>query len=73
MADKQARFSHVRVLESNDARVVVHWRYAPVSVNYDLVYVDELTGWGDWWTNTIPSIPMAPACARFTYPPPVRM
>lgn len=26
----------------------MHWRYAPVSVNYDLVYVDPLTGWGDW-------------------------
>ena len=48
MADKQARFSHVRIIENTDARVVVHWRYAPVSVNYDLVYVDKLTGWGDW-------------------------
>ena len=48
MADKQARFSHVRIIENTDARVVVHWRYAPVSVNYDLVHVDPLTGWGDW-------------------------
>ncbi len=48
MADKQARFSHARILESNDARVVVLWRYAPVSVNYDLVNVDALDGWGDW-------------------------
>jgi hypothetical protein len=52
MADKQARFSHARILESNDARVVVLWRYAPVSVNYDLVYVDPLTGWGDWVEET---------------------
>ena len=48
MADKQARFSHARILESNDARVVVLWRYAPVSVDYDLVNVDPLDGWGDW-------------------------
>ena len=52
MADKQARFSHARILESNEARVVVLWRYAPVSVNYDLVYVDPLTGWGDWVEET---------------------
>jgi len=52
MADKQARFSHARILESSDARVVVLWRYAPVSVNYDLVNVDALTGWGDWVEET---------------------
>jgi hypothetical protein len=52
MADKQARFSHPQILESNDARVVVLWRYAPVSVDYDLVNVDPLTGWGDWVEET---------------------
>lgn len=52
MADKQARFSYPRILETSDARVVVLWRYAPVSVNYDLVYVDPLTGWGDWVEET---------------------
>lgn len=52
MADKQARFSHPRILESNEARVVVLWRYAPISVNYDLVNVDALTGWGDWVEET---------------------
>ncbi|MGE5357990.1 MAG: LamG domain-containing protein [Bacteroidales bacterium] len=48
MADKQARFSHATILESTDARVVVRWRYAPVTVNYELVHTDPLTGWGDW-------------------------
>ena len=52
MADKQARFSHPRILESSDSRVVVLWRYAPVSVDYDLVNVDPLTGWGDWVEET---------------------
>lgn len=48
MSDKQARYSHVRILESNDARVVVHWRYAPVDLKYTLAYVDKQSGWGDW-------------------------
>jgi hypothetical protein len=63
MADKQARFSHPRILESHDARVVVLWRYAPVSVNYDLVNVDPLTGWGDWVEETYTVYPDG-SCVR---------
>jgi hypothetical protein len=48
MSDKQCRFSHVRIIESSDARVVVHWRYAPVDVRYNHPFIDPLTGWGDW-------------------------
>jgi hypothetical protein len=48
MSDKQARYSHVRILESNDARVVIHWRYAPVDLKYSLAYIDKESGWGDW-------------------------
>ena len=48
MSDKQCRYSHVRIIESNEARVVVHWRYAPVDVQYTLPYIDEESGWGDW-------------------------
>jgi len=48
MSDKQCRFSHVRINESSDARVVVHWRYAPVDVRYNHPFIDPLTGWGDW-------------------------
>ena len=48
MSDKQCRFSHVRIIESNDARVVVHWRYAPVDVQYRQPFVDPDTNWGDW-------------------------
>jgi hypothetical protein len=55
MSDKQSIYSHVRILESNDARVVVHWRYALVEVEYHKgAHVDPLTGWFDWadeyWT-----------------------
>jgi hypothetical protein len=48
MSDKQTRYSHVRVLESNDARVVVHWRYSPIDLDYQHPYRDEMTSWGDW-------------------------
>ena len=48
MSDKQCRYSRVRIIESNDARVVVHWRYAPVDLKYNLAYIDKDSGWGDW-------------------------
>ena len=48
MADKQCRYSHVRLVENNDARVVVHWRYAVADIRYTINHADEITGWGDW-------------------------
>ncbi len=48
MSDKQCRYSHVRILESSDARVVVHWRYAPLGVGYLPAYPDPETDWADW-------------------------
>ncbi len=42
MADKQNRYSHVRILENTDARVVVHWRYASA----DIIY--EFSNWRTW-------------------------
>jgi hypothetical protein len=48
MSDKQCRYSHVRIVESNPARVVVHWRYSPIDLDYQHPYRDEMTGWGDW-------------------------
>lgn len=48
MSDKQCRYSHVRIIENNPARVVVHWRYALNDVNYRIAWPDENTGWGDW-------------------------
>lgn len=48
MSDKQCRYSHVRIIENTSARVVVHWRYAPVDVNYERPFVDSDTGWSDW-------------------------
>jgi len=48
MSDKQNRYSHVRLIETNDARVVVHWRYAVTDVLYQIANVDPVTDWGDW-------------------------
>jgi len=48
MSDKQARYSHVRLIENSPARVVVHWRYALTDVLYNIGDSDPITGWGDW-------------------------
>lgn len=49
MSDKQDRYSHVRIVENNDARIVVHWRYAQCECEQYLGnYPDPLTGWTDW-------------------------
>jgi hypothetical protein len=55
MSDKQSRYSHVSILESSDARAVVHWRYALAEAEYyHGAHPDPLTGWFDWadeyWT-----------------------
>jgi hypothetical protein len=50
MQDIHTLYSHVRVIESSPARVVVHWRYAPVSAHDNLWIADEKTGW-EWWVD----------------------
>ena len=48
MQDRHCRFSHVRIIENNEARVVVHWRYAPVSSHDNTWKPDPKTGWELW-------------------------
>ncbi|KKK42523.1 hypothetical protein LCGC14_1100770 [marine sediment metagenome] len=48
MSDKQCKTSQVRIIESNNARVIVHWRYALIDTRYRQARVDTLTQWGDW-------------------------
>ena len=48
MQDRHCRFSHVRIIENNEARVVVHWRYALVSANDHTWLPDPKTGWECW-------------------------
>lgn len=48
MSDKQCRYSRVAVLESSEARAVVHWRYALTDVFYEIARANPEDGWGDW-------------------------
>ena len=55
MSDKQSRYSRVSVLQSSDARAVIHWRYALAEArNYEGAHPDLRSGWFDWadeyWT-----------------------
>lgn len=55
MSDKQSRYSRVSILESTDARAIVHWRYADAEVEkYNGAFPDPDTGWFHWideyWT-----------------------
>jgi hypothetical protein len=47
MQDPKCLYSHVRIIENTPARVVIHWRYIPVSVYQHYSQVDEITGWPD--------------------------
>jgi hypothetical protein len=47
MLDARTLHSHVRIIENTPARVVVHWRYIPVSVYQNYSQPDEITGWPD--------------------------
>lgn len=46
MSDKINRFSHVRLIENTDARVLVHWRVASNTVDY--LFNSENDDWGEW-------------------------
>jgi len=48
MSDKRCRHTHVRIIESNNARVIVHWRYALIDTRGVQANIDWFTGWGDW-------------------------
>ncbi|HUX59501.1 MAG TPA: LamG-like jellyroll fold domain-containing protein [Bacteroidales bacterium] len=48
MSDKQTRYSSVRIIERNDARIVIQWRYAVSDIIYDIFGTDRGSGWGEW-------------------------
>ena len=47
MSDKACLDSHVRVIENNPARVVVHWRYRLANPDHHWAFYDDKSGWGD--------------------------
>ena len=67
MSDAQCRFSHVRIIENHDARVVIHWRYALVDVLYRHPHVDPRTGWGDWGDEYYTIYPDGVAVRKVNY------
>ena len=52
MSDKNCVYSHVRIIESNDARCVIHWRYALVDVMGVRPRKDPIAGWTDFTDET---------------------
>jgi len=48
MSDTQCRSSRVSIIESNDARVVVNWRYLQMDVKFRQQDLAENTGFGEW-------------------------
>jgi hypothetical protein len=51
MADKQCRHSYVRVIENNEARVVIHWRHPTVDISYRL---NHRRNWADEYHTIYP-------------------
>ncbi|HVT86826.1 MAG TPA: LamG domain-containing protein [Chitinophagaceae bacterium] len=47
LMDRQCRYSHVRIIENTDARVVIHWRYALADAFYNFVNIGD-DGNGEW-------------------------
>ena len=45
--DRHCRYSHVRLIENTDARVVIHWRYALNDALYDFAAISD-DGRGEW-------------------------
>jgi hypothetical protein len=50
MQDIHTTYSHVRIVESSPARVVVHWRYAPVSGHDHNWPAHARSEWA-WWVD----------------------
>jgi hypothetical protein len=65
MSDKQDRYAHVRLIESHDARVVVHWRYAVVDVLYRIANMRG-DSWGAWADELYYIYPDGVAVRAFT-------
>jgi hypothetical protein len=67
MQDRHCRFSHVRIIENTDARVVVHWRYALVSAHDTTWRPDPKTGWECWVDEYYYIYPDATAIRRVSW------
>jgi len=66
MMDRQCRYSHVRIVENTEARVVIHWRNALSNILYGLACEDPNTGWGDWCDDYYTIYPDGVAARKVT-------
>jgi hypothetical protein len=48
MSDVQCRSSRVAIIENNDARVLVNWRYLQMDVKFRQIDLPNETGFGEW-------------------------
>jgi hypothetical protein len=48
MSDTQCRSSRVAIIDSNDARAVINWRYLQMDVQFRQQDVPNNTGFGEW-------------------------
>jgi hypothetical protein len=48
MSDTQCRSSRVAIIENNDARIMVNWRYLQMDVKFRQKDVPNETGFGEW-------------------------
>jgi hypothetical protein len=48
MSDVQCRSSRVAIIENNDARVLVNWRYLQMDVKFRQLDLPNETGFGEW-------------------------
>lgn len=48
MSDVQCRSSRVSIIENNDARVLVNWRYLQMDVKFRQLDLPNETGFGEW-------------------------
>jgi hypothetical protein len=67
MQDPHCLYSHVRIIENTDARVVIHWRYAPVSAHNHLWHVDPKTGYACWVDEYYTIYPDAAGVRKVTW------
>ena len=48
MSDVQCRSSRVTIIENNDARILVNWRYLQMDVKFRQLDLPNETGFGEW-------------------------
>lgn len=48
MSDKHCYFNQARIIESSDARALIHWRYPLIGSRLNMINVDSVSGWSDW-------------------------